>query len=1220
MMAGHFWSWVIFLASLIWVGIGWVLLWYFSRIRSKSGYQRSLGARVCEVGENFEVNLKVSPPPFEGEIQPKDILLCFDESGSMGCGPGSPLMEAIRAGETFVKQCPPQLQIGIVRFSSHAELAAPLNASRGNAMRAIRSLGQGGGTAIDQALNLCREAFMQGRPDTPKAIILLSDGESSSREALKAKERLLDAYPELSIICIGLQHSLYSGWGLDVDLLKALADKEDHCLVLNESQELSQLYNILSTYVSDGLAISGVIEEHIPAPHPFKIHHTGSMFPCGITEKASTFITWSAPVMELGTRDLSYALIPECPGWHKITLAPGRAVWRMPDHSVLETVGPSSQRILVLPWYVSWAWPLFNPLFFLIFGKWVRKWFCHEDLLPRPEARPVTPLPIPSLPRPLPAPEPFLTDLGTQPALVIGIGQAGAWALTHLNHIAMNRGVSEDRLHLLAVDTLHPSQWQSSTSEGDHPTQVKRVGVGCDLRPYLESLREKSPLGREWVPWQQWLADVDTLNSGSYLDDRRKARLSLLLNFENLENQIAAAIQQLETQTDEDHRGAAIYLVGAVEDPAFSGMAAEIGHLCACQGRPVSLVMARTSLRQEQEAAVAALGRELERLYLLGGETLLSDRTQPPASTKRIFDKLILDGATWSDMRSAGKACADLVWPLLAYSAFERKITAPARGGDQLFAWTVHSESHHLPMATLWQWVVAQTLTKGIVMSWLELEKSADEWRMPISEVNSNSDHTKRFWSGEAIPRVRPETLPLLQAILNAPNPLVEIFMAVEVLPAGESYSFQTAYWRAKRADFIHYCDAWAEKVLVHEQALGNWGLMALVQSLGSLQNQFTQIQSQLETYSGDSNFVQSTQLLRSQITEMTQILERMEKHVKAWIGAVVGPLVEANISAPESELWMVKTIEQRREVAERAFQQMPSALKNQAEAMYLGWWESYGSKLSQHLHFDLLRNPEGTLKLQLRVDEVILATPEMLLPEIENWLEIYRPVVMRWPLITKRETDAPVMHATHDTVAAGRLVKQLFPDSQENLDDRDPFFGALYLPRQILLKEALNFSELPSDNLPFVWPEEHRAEVLARELSHQLQEKVRFTNPRLIDLLRYPDRLQAFLADLAGECVKDEHGALVLLRNDERYIIGEGLQNQPAEVAMDNFEKATRNVVVFQTSTDGSRIPDQKIKPVETIQKPLETKSIIRPLIPSIKWREWGRVISNAWRRSWHQ
>lgn len=111
------------------------------------------------------------------------VVLTLDTSGSMVATDVSPqrLGAAQQAARLFVKALPSGVQIGLVDFSTNAEVLAMPTSDRATVLAAIDSLHAGGGTATAAAIKLSVQAIAtvpigKGGQRAPGTIVLMSDG------------------------------------------------------------------------------------------------------------------------------------------------------------------------------------------------------------------------------------------------------------------------------------------------------------------------------------------------------------------------------------------------------------------------------------------------------------------------------------------------------------------------------------------------------------------------------------------------------------------------------------------------------------------------------------------------------------------------------------------------------------------------------------------------------------------------------------------------------------------------------------------------------------------------------------------------------------------------------------------------------------------------------------------------------------------------------------
>jgi Ca-activated chloride channel homolog len=115
------------------------------------------------------------------------VVLAIDVSGSMAATDVSPtrLAAAREAAKTFLDQLPKGVRVGVVSFSSIAQVVTPATDNRNLVVAALDSLRPGGGTAIGDAIQRSVAVGKAARGAAggkrrPFSILLLSDGANST--------------------------------------------------------------------------------------------------------------------------------------------------------------------------------------------------------------------------------------------------------------------------------------------------------------------------------------------------------------------------------------------------------------------------------------------------------------------------------------------------------------------------------------------------------------------------------------------------------------------------------------------------------------------------------------------------------------------------------------------------------------------------------------------------------------------------------------------------------------------------------------------------------------------------------------------------------------------------------------------------------------------------------------------------------------------------------
>jgi Mg-chelatase subunit ChlD len=143
------------------------------------------------------------------------VILAIDCSSSMR---GSKLEQAKQGILSFAEQASQKCySVGLVRFSSHAELICTPSPSICSLPGVVQGLAAGGSTDIARAITLASDTLCNRHGS--RSIVLVSDGEPDSRDdALEASRNAKQA--SIEIIAIGVD-------GADLEFLRLLATRSD---------------------------------------------------------------------------------------------------------------------------------------------------------------------------------------------------------------------------------------------------------------------------------------------------------------------------------------------------------------------------------------------------------------------------------------------------------------------------------------------------------------------------------------------------------------------------------------------------------------------------------------------------------------------------------------------------------------------------------------------------------------------------------------------------------------------------------------------------------------------------------------------------------------------------------------------------------------------------------------------------------------------------------
>lgn len=170
----------------------------------------------AKVGEDIVVTGKIIPQDFEMTVQPKEIVLVLDTSGSMKdevnvkctlprnnnyCSThrkygdhnysSTKIEELKKAAESFIETMKdvPNLKIGIVSYATDAKIVSELtNANDSSLITVINNLSAFGGTNIREGLRKAAYLLREESSNTSKTVVLMTDG----KPTFYSKDDVLD--------------------------------------------------------------------------------------------------------------------------------------------------------------------------------------------------------------------------------------------------------------------------------------------------------------------------------------------------------------------------------------------------------------------------------------------------------------------------------------------------------------------------------------------------------------------------------------------------------------------------------------------------------------------------------------------------------------------------------------------------------------------------------------------------------------------------------------------------------------------------------------------------------------------------------------------------------------------------------------------------------------------------------------------------------------------
>lgn len=186
---------------------------------------------------------------------PMDVVLVLDRSGSMtndGSNPPQPMTNAKNAAKDFLDNLVSNSKVGLVSFSSSASTDRALNLmnsydNKTSIKTAISTLNPTGSTAIGDAMAAANNLLVNGREDTKKVMVLLTDGVCNAGSDQECTNAISVAQTnDIKVYTIGL------GTDLDEPLLQKIAfETGGQYYNAPTSADLGEVYNSIAQDICD---------------------------------------------------------------------------------------------------------------------------------------------------------------------------------------------------------------------------------------------------------------------------------------------------------------------------------------------------------------------------------------------------------------------------------------------------------------------------------------------------------------------------------------------------------------------------------------------------------------------------------------------------------------------------------------------------------------------------------------------------------------------------------------------------------------------------------------------------------------------------------------------------------------------------------------------------------------------------------------------------------
>jgi len=806
--------------------------------------------------------------------------------------------------------------------------------------------------------------------------------------------------------------------------------------------------------------------------------------------------------------------------------------------------------------------------------------------------------------------------------LIIGIGAGGKQdsvekTLVHAKATFAERFTEKNQVNFLSINSDKVYASHNFKLDNYQIADEEREILDVDLRPYLQEYRDKEDTAlRCWIPVKKWLAEPQPLTS--HTDDRRKARLALLLDPESLEKKLQKQLEKLNKDV------AKVVIVIHVDDIQATGLMTEVAHILAStknRSFSITLVIMRPYDTYHNNRNLTGMIRELSRMLHCGGEAIYSDRGGKIKQAFNLKEKIFIvdihpEYPKTSSINLLENATAHFLWTY--FTVPNEKFLQETNNVNQFNqSYAIHLyDSYILPQKSIWQAIRLEILYLLINKKWGKYKQENIELTEKINLYREN------FW--------------LKRLTINYPHPInIQKEFGAKLLQGGHSdiqfvgKSIQLLFpsnksiharanIRSLLKEMLYYLSSWIHDVLQQEKPI--FGLYVLTKTLYLLKKDMKKIIDYIERYKDQVDRVDETiNFMVKLINQLINIIDTLIHEIEDWLTVFIGWYPEmSKINNDKSQQSIYEKIEIL--MQQRKSSTLLKPYQEKITQLAKDWYDDKAKNiLKEQIQFDIntkIKRKIFILSLNIFKDKRFeLKQPqlgEMIFDHLESQLDNYKHEILKklnpdWINLTRKNKEISLSDTTIKMV--GKLSENLYSRSNDILNVNDEVFLDVFSYEQNNLSHLMQISDY-SEGI-YTWSEEFNAEKLSNKVRNKLRLNTTFQSDYdIVTYLKDPQLLYAIILALVTKVIYIEGQQIYLKHISEKYFINQYDNN---EIKGNNFYKILDRLIIFGKKGNIPNIREDISSDLS--REELLSKFFENPLINSFDddqlSAKWGGVIS---------